>query len=65
MNAQVLTNGPVMGAKGAGGEEKLPLTEHTMNPHVRAVEYAVRGPIVTRAAELEKELAAVCASLVL
>ena len=38
---------------------ELPLTVRTMNPYVREVEYAVRGPIVTRAAEIEKELAAV------
>jgi len=28
----------------------------TLNPNVRAMEYAVRGPIVVRAAEIEKEL---------
>ncbi|XP_068196633.1 alanine aminotransferase 2-like [Antennarius striatus] len=33
------------------------LTIDTMNPTVKKVEYAVRGPIVTRAMELEKELA--------
>jgi len=27
-----------------------------MNPHVKNIEYAVRGPIVTRALEIEKEL---------
>jgi len=32
------------------------LTMDTLNPHVRAMEYAVRGPIVVRAAEIEKEL---------
>ncbi|NXK43471.1 ALAT2 aminotransferase, partial [Piprites chloris] len=32
------------------------LTLETMNPAVRRVEYAVRGPIVTRALQLEKEL---------
>ena len=32
------------------------LTMDTLNPNVRAMEYAVRGPIVTRAAEIEKEL---------
>ncbi|XP_053322526.1 alanine aminotransferase 2 isoform X2 [Spea bombifrons] len=32
------------------------LTADTMNPSIRRVEYAVRGPIVTRAVELEKEL---------
>ncbi|XP_051631208.1 LOW QUALITY PROTEIN: alanine aminotransferase 1-like [Manacus candei] len=32
------------------------LTLESMNPAVRRVEYAVRGPIVTRALQLEKEL---------
>ncbi|KAJ1082798.1 hypothetical protein NDU88_002963 [Pleurodeles waltl] len=32
------------------------LTLQSMNPCVRAVEYAVRGPIVCRAGELEREL---------
>ena len=36
-----------------------PLTIETLNPLVKEVEYAVRGPIVIRAVELEKELAKV------
>lgn len=32
------------------------LTLDTMNPNVRRVEYAVRGPLVQRALQLEKEL---------
>ncbi|BFZ19806.1 hypothetical protein BsWGS_22845 [Bradybaena similaris] len=32
------------------------LTIDTMNPHVKNIEYAVRGPIVIRAGEIEKEL---------
>ncbi|GFO41109.1 alanine aminotransferase 2 [Plakobranchus ocellatus] len=32
------------------------LTIDSMNPHVKKIEYAVRGPIVIRAGELEKEL---------
>merc|ERR1711942_432850 len=32
------------------------LTEATLNPRVKLVEYAVRGPIVARALALEKEL---------
>ncbi|XP_063062903.1 alanine aminotransferase 2-like [Engraulis encrasicolus] len=32
------------------------LTLDTMNPNVKRVEYAVRGPIVQRAAQIEKEL---------
>lgn len=35
------------------------LTIDTMNPTVKNVEYAVRGPIVARAVELEKELSEV------
>ncbi|RXM29658.1 Alanine aminotransferase 2 [Acipenser ruthenus] len=37
------------------------LTVDTMNPAVKKVEYAVRGPIVIRAVELEKELKQVLA----
>lgn len=36
------------------------LTLDTMNPKVKKVEYAVRGPIVQRAVELERELSEVC-----
>ncbi|XP_005105612.1 alanine aminotransferase 2 [Aplysia californica] len=32
------------------------LTIDNMNPHVKNIEYAVRGPIVIRAGEIEKEL---------
>lgn len=32
------------------------LTLDTMNPNVKRVEYAVRGPIVQRAMQIEKEL---------
>lgn len=32
------------------------LTLDNMNPNVRRVEYAVRGPIVQRAMQIEKEL---------
>ena len=28
----------------------------TLNPNIKLMEYAVRGPIVARAAEIEKEL---------
>ncbi|KAG7488426.1 hypothetical protein MATL_G00033830 [Megalops atlanticus] len=34
------------------------LTTDTMNPNVKKVEYAVRGPIVQRAVQIEKELKA-------
>lgn len=36
------------------------LTMDTMNPNVKKVEYAVRGPIVQRAAQIERELQQVC-----
>ncbi len=32
------------------------LTMETLNPHIKVMEYAVRGPIVARAAQIEKEL---------
>jgi alanine transaminase len=35
------------------------LTMKTINPRVIEVEYAVRGPIVIRAAEIEKEIKSV------
>ncbi|XP_040442848.1 alanine aminotransferase 1 [Falco naumanni] len=41
---------------GAGGGRWPVLTPGTMNPAVRRVEYAVRGPIVTRALQLEQDL---------
>lgn len=38
------------------------LTLDSMNPNVKRVEYAVRGPIVMRAMQLEKELKEVIAT---
>jgi hypothetical protein len=35
--------------------EKI-ITMDTLNPNIKAMEYAVRGPIVARAAEIDKEL---------
>lgn len=32
------------------------LTMDTLNPCIKTMQYAVRGPIVARAAEIEKEL---------
>ncbi|KAK3592195.1 hypothetical protein CHS0354_010433 [Potamilus streckersoni] len=49
MGDQQLTDGECSGTK--------VLTMETVNPNVVKMEYAVRGPIVTRAAEIEKELA--------
>lgn len=40
----------------ANGLKEKVLTLDSMNPCVRRVEYAVRGPIVQRALELEQEL---------
>ena len=31
-----------------------------MNPHVKVMEYAVRGPLVIRAGQIEAELQQVC-----
>lgn len=39
------------------------LTMKTLNPRVIEVEYAVRGPIVIRAAEIEKEIKSVFQSV--
>uniref|UniRef100_G3PYX0 Alanine aminotransferase 1 n=1 Tax=Gasterosteus aculeatus aculeatus TaxID=481459 RepID=G3PYX0_GASAC len=44
-----------MPENGASARAKV-LTLDTMNPAVKKVEYAVRGPIVQRAVELEREL---------
>uniref|UniRef100_A0A7N6AWK9 alanine transaminase n=1 Tax=Anabas testudineus TaxID=64144 RepID=A0A7N6AWK9_ANATE len=46
---------PKMSENGVVPRAKV-LTIDTMNPTVKNVEYAVRGPIVARAVELEKEL---------
>ncbi|KAM6458499.1 alanine aminotransferase 1 isoform 5-T5 [Liasis olivaceus] len=46
---------PGMAENGAAPQDKV-LTLDSMNPHVRKVEYAVRGPIVARATQLQKEL---------
>lgn len=46
---------PGMAENGLARREKV-LTLESLNPSVKKVEYAVRGPIVTRALELEKEL---------
>jgi alanine transaminase len=45
-----------MSSAAATGPQQKVLTMDTLNPHVKAMEYAVRGPIVARAAEIEKEL---------
>ncbi len=38
------------------------LTLDTMNPSIKRVEYAVRGPIVQRAVQIERELKMVSVS---
>lgn len=48
-----------MSENGVASRAKV-LTIDTMNPTVKKVEYAVRGPIVQRAVELERELSQVC-----
>lgn len=47
-----------MTENGVSSKAKV-LTIDTMNPTVKMVEYAVRGPIVQRAVELERELSQV------
>lgn len=37
-------------------EKTSSLTLENMNPQIKIMEYAVRGPLVTRAGEIEKEL---------
>lgn len=39
-----------------GGSSKKTLTLDTMNPHIKVMEYAVRGPLVIRAGEIEAML---------
>lgn len=46
---------PALQLKEKAPREKI-LTLESMNPQVKAVEYAVRGPIVLKAGEIEKEL---------
>ncbi|KAK6293138.1 hypothetical protein J4Q44_G00366390 [Coregonus suidteri] len=46
---------PNMTENGLGHRERV-LNMDTMNPNVKRVEYAVRGPIVQRAVQIEKEL---------
>ena len=48
------TQTSTMGDK--GGSHAKVLTMDTLNPHIKTMEYAVRGPIVARAAAIEKEL---------
>lgn len=45
-----------MAEKEALSQHRKVLTIDTMNANVKKVEYAVRGPIVQRAVQLEKEL---------
>ncbi len=40
-------------------EQKKFLTMENLNPRVIDVEYAVRGPIIIRATEIEKEIQSV------
>lgn len=39
-----------------GGRQRHCLGMDTLNPNIKVLEYAVRGPLVTRAGEIEKEL---------
>ncbi|XP_043937215.1 alanine aminotransferase 2 [Protopterus annectens] len=51
-----LTTAEAAAEKENGKSRDKVLRVETMNPLVRAVEYAVRGPIVLKAGEIEKEL---------
>lgn len=51
----------VLQVRPARGRHERILTLESMNPQVKAVEYAVRGPIVLKAGELELELQRVSA----
>lgn len=42
------------------GNAKRQLTLDSMNPNIVRMEYAVRGPLVIRAGEIEKEIQQVC-----
>lgn len=44
------------GAGGGGAPGGKVLTMENLNPNIIKLQYAVRGPLVTRAAEIEKEL---------
>jgi hypothetical protein len=44
-----------MTENGLGHRERV-LNVDTMNPNVKRIEYAVRGPILQRAVQIEKEL---------
>ena len=44
---------------GAVAKRRKVLTLENMNPHIKKMEYAVRGPIVARAGEIEQELKSV------
>ncbi|XP_038662572.1 alanine aminotransferase 2 isoform X2 [Scyliorhinus canicula] len=54
--ASLITEGAASLLRDNGRSGDKVLTIGNMNPQVRAVEYAVRGPIVIKAAEIEKEL---------
>lgn len=49
-----------MSENGVTARRSKVLTIDTMNATVKKVEYAVRGPIVQRAVQIEKELKEVC-----
>ncbi|XP_054749651.1 alanine aminotransferase 2-like [Lytechinus pictus] len=52
----LITNG-TMSCQGNGVSKRgKVLSLETMNPHIRLMEYAVRGPIVQRATQIQKEL---------
>lgn len=44
--------------------ERRCVTIDDINPHLKVMEYAVRGPLVIRAGEIEKELSKVCSTVI-
>lgn len=57
-SGRVTTHCRTMATK--GDSRKRTLTLDSMNPNIVKMEYAVRGPLVIRAGEIEKEIQQVC-----
>ena len=55
MADQAKGDGP-MSVSGSQRQYHRVLTMESLNPCIKHMQYAVRGPIVARAAEIEKEL---------
>ena len=51
--------GTMAAGQGDGGKRFF-LNQGSINPHLKKVEYAVRGPVLDRAMEIDRDLAKVC-----